>query len=26
LPDRLTRLADRMKIPEKDYKFKWIYG
>lgn len=26
LPDRLIRLADRMKVPEKDYKFKWIYG
>jgi len=26
LPDRLTRLADRLKIPEKEYKFKWIYG
>lgn len=25
LPDRLLRLADRMKIPEKEYKFKWIY-
>ena len=25
LPDRLARLADRMKVPEKDYKFKWIY-
>jgi len=26
LPDRLTRLADRIKIPELQYKFKWIYG
>ncbi|RKO69270.1 acyl-ACP desaturase [Sphingobacterium puteale] len=26
LPDRLARLADRMKVPEKEYKFKWIYG
>lgn len=26
LPDRLFRLADRLKIPEKEYKFKWIYG
>ena len=25
LPDRLLRLADRMKIPEKEYNFKWIY-
>src|SRR5690606_5913683 len=26
LPDRLTRLAERIKIPEIQYKFKWIYG
>lgn len=26
LPDRLTRLADRIKVPEIQYKFKWIYG
>lgn len=26
LPDRLTRLAERIKIPELQYKFKWIYG
>lgn len=26
LPDRLLRLADRMKVPQKEYKFKWIYG
>ncbi|SFS81778.1 acyl-ACP desaturase [Sphingobacterium wenxiniae] len=26
LPDRLTRLADRIKVPEKEYKFKWIHG
>ncbi|MGJ1286714.1 acyl-ACP desaturase [Sphingobacterium spiritivorum] len=26
LPDRLLRLADRMKTPLKEYKFKWIYG
>lgn len=26
LPDRLLRLADRLKIPEIEYKFKWIYG
>jgi len=25
LPDRLTRLADRMKVPEKQFNFKWIY-
>ncbi|MBE8714535.1 acyl-ACP desaturase [Sphingobacterium hungaricum] len=25
LPDRLLRLADRMKLPELPYKFKWIY-
>lgn len=24
LPDRLLRLADRLKIPEKEYSFKWI--
>lgn len=24
LPDRLKRIADRIKIPEKQYKFKWI--
>lgn len=26
LPDRLLRLADRIKVPEIEYKFKWIYG
>ncbi len=26
LPDRLTRLAERTKIPEMQYKFKWIHG
>ncbi|SEM52237.1 acyl-[acyl-carrier-protein] desaturase [bacterium A37T11] len=26
LPDRLIRIADRMKNPLKEYKFKWIYG
>jgi len=26
LPDRLLRLADRMKTPEKTYTFKWIYS
>lgn len=26
LPDRLTKLADRIKTPEIHYKFKWIYG
>ena len=26
LPDRLLRLADRMKIPEKSYSFKWIHA
>lgn len=26
LPDRLIRLADRIKIPDLQYKFKWIYG
>lgn len=26
LPDRLIRLADRIKVPELEYKFKWIYG
>lgn len=26
LPDRLLRLADRMSIPEMEYKFKWILG
>ena len=26
LPDRLTRLADRISIPEMEYKFKWIHG
>src|SRR5690606_11155041 len=25
LPDRLLRLADRIKVPELEYKFKWIY-
>lgn len=24
LPDRLTRIADRMKLPELDYEFSWI--
>ena len=24
LPDRLTRIADRMKVPEQQYKFSWI--
>ena len=26
LPDRLLRIADRMKNPEKHYNFKWIHG
>jgi len=26
LPDRLARLAERIKIPQIEYKFKWIYG
>ncbi|HIY76084.1 MAG TPA: acyl-ACP desaturase [Candidatus Sphingobacterium stercorigallinarum] len=26
LPDRLLRLADRLKIPEKEYSFKWIHS
>jgi acyl-[acyl-carrier-protein] desaturase len=26
LPDRLERLADRMKIPERELKFSWILG
>ncbi|WP_093322682.1 acyl-ACP desaturase [Olivibacter domesticus] len=26
LPDRLLRIADRMKNPEKHYSFKWIHG
>jgi len=26
LPDRLARLAERIKIPQMEYKFKWIYG
>jgi len=26
LPDRLARLAERIKIPEIEYKFKWIYA
>jgi acyl-[acyl-carrier-protein] desaturase len=24
LPDRLQRVADRIQVPEKQYKFKWI--
>jgi acyl-[acyl-carrier-protein] desaturase len=26
LPDRLLRVADRMKIPQLEYKFSWIHG
>jgi acyl-[acyl-carrier-protein] desaturase len=26
LPDRLARLSDRIRIPEKSYEFKWIAG
>ncbi|MEO5790064.1 MAG: acyl-ACP desaturase, partial [Gelidibacter sp.] len=24
LPDRMKRLADRMRIPENSYQFKWV--
>jgi len=26
LPDRLARLSERIKVPQMQYKFKWIYG
>ena len=26
LPDRLLRVADRMKVPQLEYKFSWIHG